>query len=132
MTTGTIFFLPFTVLTFYSDSVPDLIYGFISTGLIFYSRVCFKYSPRMVEPYFFSMIYCFSKSLILVPRTPGLKWKNMICPSIELANKILPLKAQVISDTPILKLSKITEIGLFIYGFQTEIVESMLAIATML
>jgi hypothetical protein len=57
---------------------------------------------------------------------------HIISPSVELASKMLPLKPHDRSVTPSLNASITIVIGLAIYGFHTEIVDSALARAIIL
>lgn len=139
--TGTIFFLPVCVTVSFYCSLSLSKVRFMGAAWTIWadlarslpiSLVCFLQSFRIVAPYFFSMIICLSNSLSGDPSTPGLKWAQKIYPSFELANSMLPLKPHVRSVTPILNMSRITANGLFMNGFQRDIVESMDASATTL
>jgi hypothetical protein len=55
-----------------------------------------------------------------------------IFPSWELARSIFPLKPQLKSDMPMVNTSIMTVSGWAMPGFHTDIVESILAIATIL
>ena len=63
---------------------------------------------------------------------PGSKWKAETFPSWLDEKRIFPLNPQLRSVTPIILKSIISANGFSSCGFQTEIVESWLTMATML